>query len=260
MGQAFGMTDVGVVRTSNEDNFLIDAALGLLLVGDGMGGHDAGEVASADALLAVRDFIRDLPRGEAQRPVSAAASYDPDATWSDNTMASVMTLFDAVEYANARIYAKNLAQGNGEGHGMGTTLTGFWQSSECGPLVVFHVGDSRLYRYRDGDLSLLTRDQTLYQQALEEGMVDNLPPRNMLLQAVGPSAVVRPEVKPHTVQPGDVYLLCSDGLHGSVPHGLIADAMAATDATRLDQACADLIAAAKQHGSRDNITALLLAC
>ena len=75
-----------------------------------------------------------------------------------------------------------------------------------------------------------------------------------------PSPAVRPDIKPHTVQGGDIYLLCSDGLYGSVPHGLIAEMMAATNAAQLDRTCADLIAAAKEHGSRDNITALLMAC
>ncbi len=265
MGQAYGMTDVGLVRDSNEDNFLIDPQLGLVMIGDGMGGHEAGEIASADALLAVRDFLANLGE-QARRDLANAGaapsgpvSYDPDATWSDQSMPAVMTLFEAVEFANAQVYAKNLAQGNGDGHGMGTTLTGFWQSYAGGPLVVFHVGDCRLYRYRDGELSLLTRDQTLYQQALEEGLLEHLPPRNMLLQAIGPSPEVRPEVKPYTLQAKDLYLLCSDGLHGSVPHGVIAELMGKTDADHLDQCCAALIAASMEHGSRDNITAVLMA-
>ena len=96
---------------------------------------------------------------------------------------------------------------------MGTTLTGLWQFQKNGPLLVFHVGDSRLYRYRAGEFHQLTRDQTLYQQALEEGLTDNLPPRNMLLQAMGPYETVKPEVKPQPVQAGDLYMLCTDGLH-----------------------------------------------
>jgi protein phosphatase len=253
----YGMTDVGLVRTSNEDNFLIDTELGLVMVADGMGGHEGGEVASAGALAAVRDFVREAGVPEA---ADDQAGYDPDATWSDRTMPAVMTLFEAIEFANTKIYAKNLQRQFIEGSGMGTTLTGFWQSQPGGPLVVCHVGDSRLYRYRGGELSLLTRDQTLYQQALEAGLLDNLPPRNLLLQAVGPSALVKPDVKPHSLQAGDLYLLCTDGLHGSVPHGVMADTLALAGPDTLEQACATLIAAAKTHGSRDNITAVLLAC
>jgi protein phosphatase len=268
MGTAYGMTDVGLVRTSNEDNFLIDTELGLVMVADGMGGHEGGEIASAGVLTAVRDFVREAGVPEAAdnpppAPPTEAddqAYYDPDATWSDRTMPAVMTLFEAIEFANTKIYARNLQRQFIEGSGMGTTLTGFWQSQPGGPLVVCHVGDSRLYRYRGGELSLLTRDQTLYQQALEAGLLDNLPPRNLLLQAVGPSALIKPDVKPHSLQAGDLYLLCTDGLHGSVPHGVMADTLALAGPDTLEQACASLIAAAKALGSRDNITAVLLAC
>ena len=260
LGPAFGASDVGLVRPSNEDNFLIDEQLGLVIVGDGMGGHEGGEIASASAIIAVRDFIRAFSRDRQSNAQPVQVSCDPDATWSDKMMPAVMVLFDAVEFANTRLYEQNLANLNGDGRGMGTTLTGLWQYLDRDRLVVFHVGDSRLYRYRDGQLSLLTRDQTLYQQALDEGHVDYLPARNLLLQAIGPTATVKPEVRSHIYQAGDLYLLCSDGLHGEAPHAAMQEIMARTSADRLEQSCADLIDLAKQHGSRDNITAVLLMC
>lgn len=268
MGKAYGLTDVGVVRTSNEDNFLIDQNLGLIMIADGMGGHEAGEVASKEVLLAMRDFIHKVSPADQKEadgpttfsPAHDASFYDPDATWSDDTMPAIMTLFDAVEFSNSLLFAQNLANQNGEGHGMGTTLTGIWQFQKNGPLLVFHVGDSRLYRYRAGEFHQLTRDQTLYQQALEEGLMDNLPPRNMLLQAMGPYETVKPEIKPYPVQSGDLYMLCTDGLHGSVPHGTIVEIMAKTSAVNLEQTCTELISLAKDHGSRDNITVIMLAC
>jgi serine/threonine protein phosphatase PrpC len=258
LGTAFGLTDVGLVRKSNEDNFLIDTAIGLVVVADGMGGHDGGEIASASAINAVRDHLHAFLA--TSDGVEASPSHDPDATWSDRTMPAVMTLFDAVELANARLHANNIANQYSEGSGMGTTLTGFWQYLDRGRLVVFHVGDSRLYRYRGGQLEMLTRDQTLYQQAIEAGQVDNLPAGNLLLQAIGPSAAVKPDVRSHLYQPGDLYLLCTDGLHGKVPDDTIEGILKNARADQLQQACADLIALAKQHGSRDNITALLLMC
>jgi protein phosphatase len=260
LGTAFGLTDVGLVRQSNEDNFLIDQELGLVVVADGMGGHDGGEIASASAIIAVRDHIRSFLAASDAAGATARPGYDPDATWSDRTMPAVMTLFDAVELANARLHAKNRADLYGEGCGMGTTLTGIWQYLERGRLVVFHVGDSRLYRYRDGKLAMLTRDQTLYQQAIDAGQVDNLPAGNLLLQAIGPSAVVKPDVRSHLYQAGDLYLLCTDGLHGKVPHAAIEGIIRHARADSLQQSCSALIALAKQHGSRDNITALLLLC
>ncbi|MFZ6648526.1 PP2C family protein-serine/threonine phosphatase [Undibacterium sp. TJN25] len=260
LGQAYGVTDVGLVRKSNEDNFLVDEELGLVVVGDGMGGHEGGEIASANAILAMRDYIRAFIQSKNDGNAPVAAEHDPDATWSDETMPAVITLFDAVESANALLYSQNLANNNGGGHGMGTTLTGIWQYLDKGLLVVFHVGDSRLYRYRAGELSILTRDQTLYQQAIEEGIVDNLPARNLLLQAIGPTETIKPDVKSHSYQPGDLFLLCTDGLYGNTPHSGIEEIMRRTHPQSLEQSCLDLIELAKEHGSRDNITAVLVIC
>jgi protein phosphatase len=254
-GPAYGLTDVGVARQSNEDNFLIDPELRLVAVADGMGGHEGGEIAAHLALSALREA---LPAAGPQ-PADAAldAALDPDATWQDEDMAAPLAAHQAVEHANARVHGANLDKGHGEGAGMGATLTGFWQCRPGGPLVVFHVGDSRLYRCRDGDVAVLTRDQTLYQQALEAGACDDLPPRNLLLQAIGPAAAVAPDVELCTARPGDLYLLCSDGLYASTPHAAIAQALAGASARTLDACCAELVELAKTRGSRDNITAVL---
>jgi protein phosphatase len=266
------MTDVGPVRSTNEDNFLIDEELGLVIIGDGMGGHDAGEIASAEAIMAIRDFVKKslaivdddnddtIPCGGMLHLRPLPMSADSDATWSDETMPAVITLFDAVEFANDRLFSQNHAGKRLEGRGMGTTLTGFWNPFDNGPLVVFHVGDSRLYRYRPGDLALLTRDQTLYQQALESGAIDNLPARNLLLQAVGPDPSVKPAIQSHGVVPGDLLMLCTDGLHGSVPHAEIQTVLAGANSDNLQQSCAQLIARAKEYGGRDNITVVLTKC
>lgn len=256
-GSAYGLTDVGLVRLSNEDNFLIEPGQRLVAVADGMGGHDGGEIAAHLALEALRDALARADLKPACVAACAGNALDPDATWQDEHMPAVVAVHDAVDAANARVYGANVRNGHGEGSGMGTTLTGFWQSVPGGPLLVFHVGDSRLYRYRDGELAVLTRDQTMYQQALEAGLADDLPPRNLLLQAIGPTADVTPDVKVCDMQPGDLYLLCSDGLYGNTPHAAIQRAMAGAHAQSLDACCAQLIELAKHHGSRDNITAVL---
>jgi protein phosphatase len=252
-GSAYGLTDVGLVRQSNEDNFLIDSQLGLVAVADGMGGHDGGEIASCLALETLRDALA----ASIPKKASPGDAADPDATWQDEHMPAIVAVHEAVDAANARVYGANVRKGHGEGSGMGTTLTGFWQSLPGGPLVIFHVGDSRVYRYRDGELAVLTRDQTMYQQALEAGVSGDFPPRNLLLQAIGPTAAVTPDVKASTARPGDVYLLCSDGLYGNTPHAAIENALAGAHAQSLEQCCHDLVALAKTHGSRDNITAVL---
>lgn len=252
-GCAYGLTDVGLVRQSNEDNFLIDPALRLVAVADGMGGHDGGEIAAWLALETVREALAAMD----PKKSSPGDAADPDATWQDEHMPAVVAVHEAVDAANTRVYGANMQGGRGEGSGMGTTLTGFWQSLPGGPLVVFHVGDSRLYRYRDGELAVLTRDQTMYQQALEAGVSGDFPPRNLLLQAIGPTATIAPDVKACTPHPGDLYLLCSDGLYGNTPHAAIERVLAGAHAQSLEQCCTELIALAKAHGSRDNITAVL---
>ncbi len=277
-GHAYGMTDVGTVRESNQDNFFISPELGLVVVADGMGGHDAGEIASADAINLLYNFIRAAqaqddapapalsdPGRDTTVPAFRASAFDPaqadpDATWTDATMKAMITLHDAVEFANERMYLTNMANDQAEGAGMGTTLTGMWQVALDGPVFVFHVGDSRLYRCRQGRLAQLTRDQTLYQQALEAGAREPLPARNLLLQALGPASEIKPDLHTQVIAPGDVYLLCSDGLYGESEAHQIESILNAANADNLDTCCAALIEMAKRNGSRDNITALLIKC
>ncbi|WP_295996278.1 protein phosphatase 2C domain-containing protein [Rugamonas sp.] len=253
-----GATDIGVARDNNEDNFLIDADLGLLAVADGMGGHDGGEIASAEAIVLLQRFLhRSLREARADTPPSSDhASAQPD----DAAAPALDTLRHALAYANAGLYQANLDARRADGAGMGTTLTGLWQAAPAAPVLMFHVGDSRLYRRRGGALTQLTRDQTLYQQALDLDAPPPLPPRNVLLQALGPAALVEPELQVLTVAPGDVYLLCSDGMHGDSQAQDIGAIMALARPDNLQRCCHHLIELAKRDGSRDNITVLLLTC
>lgn len=267
LGVAFGVTDTGLLRESNQDNFLISPELGLVAVADGMGGHDAGEIASADAIELLCGFLGAAAHGDgdATVPVLRASDFDPaaldpDGTWTDATMKAMIALHDAVEFANERMYRTNVAQARADGTGMGTTLTGMWQPAPGGPVFLFHVGDSRLYLHRGGRLTQLTRDQTLYQEALERGVAAPLPARNLLLQALGPAPEVRPDLSIHTPAPGDVYLLCSDGLYGDSADADIAAILARARPDNLDACCARLVDMAKRDGGRDNITAVLLRC
>lgn len=246
-----GTSDTGTVRRHNEDRFLLDAALGVAAVADGMGGHQAGAVASTTALAVIHDLL-------AQAPAGADGDDDPERTTIDRRWQAVRTLQHAVGQANAALYARNRARGHADGQGMGTTLTGWQWLPDAAAVASFHVGDTRLYRYRDGVLAQLTRDQTAYQLALEQGGAGALPPQNVLLQALGPLASVAPDIVLHDVRAGDVLLLCSDGLHGWVPHAMLQETVAgATTAVgALDTLCANLVALATAYGSRDNVTAV----
>jgi len=256
-GPAYGLTDIGTVRQSNQDNFLIDPALGIVAVADGMGGHERGEVAAWLALRALQGALAAADPAPAARGAGDDADPHTGGAAQNRHVSAIVAAHRAVDAANAEVYEANVRAGHAEGDGMGTTLTGFWQAWSGGPLVVFHVGDSRLYRLRAGELALLTRDQSLYQQALEAGITQDYPPRNLLLQAIGPTDAVLPDVSLCPLLPGDVYLLCSDGLHGVVPDAAIAQQLQGANARTLDRCCAALVALAKQYGSRDNITAVL---
>ena len=262
-GVAFGMTDIGPVRQENEDNFLIDETLELAMVTDGMGGHAEGAVASATALVAVQQFLRGVVRDTAQHeeggaPALAALAWqDPDATGLDPNTPAIHLASQAIEFANTALYTHNVSHGRKQ-DGMGTTLTGLWQCPFSESLLFFHVGDSRLYRYRAGSLIQLTRDQTLYQQALDMGAIANLPARNLLLQAMGPSPEVTPEIRMLQPECNDLLMLCSDGLHGSVPHGELENALIMASEDTLETTCERLIGLAKAYGGRDNITVLLV--
>lgn len=263
-GLACGLTDTGPVRASNEDNFLIEPSLGLAAVADGMGGHESGEVASADALTWLAHYLRTYTQGHTTLNFRASnfdpVQTDPLATWTIDKLAHMTMLHDALEFTNQRMFQTNVDKRRGDGAGMGTTLTGLWQPGAGGPLYVFHVGDTRLYRLRNGVFTQLTRDHTMYQHALDAGMHDRLPSRNLLMQAVGPAADIRPDFHLEAVEPGDLFLLCSDGLHGTSSAAQIGAMLGTTRGQPLNVRCAQLIQMAKSDGSRDNITVLLIEC
>lgn len=260
LGVAYGMTDIGRVRRANEDNFLIDERLDLAMVADGMGGHQAGGVASTDVLEAIRRHLASAPpAADDDITIPARLAAMLPRTGAEQDVPAFVSLFHALDFANRRLYARNVANGHAEGEGMGTTLTGFWQYRP-GRIIVFHVGDSRLYRYRAGELVLLTRDHTLYQHAIDAGAIDNLPARNLLLQAIGPTSTLSPAIHTEQTQGGDLYLLCSDGLHGKVPAEEITRVLATASVDGIECCCANLIALANDFDGKDNVTAVLALC
>ncbi|KAB5619725.1 serine/threonine-protein phosphatase [Pseudomonas putida] len=251
-GIAFGHSDTGPVRQHNEDHFLIDPRLELLAVADGMGGHQAGALASALALESLRDCLTH------QLAHVARTSSDPDATCQVPSMQALSVLHEALEAVNTRLYAHNHTRQLSEGRGMGTTLTGVWRPQVGGPLLAFHVGDSRLYRYRHGELEQLSRDQTWYQQALDAGHFDRLPARNVLLQAIGPAPRVEPQLWVQAVQAEDLLMLCSDGVHGCLPHHEMARVLEGAGRDNLAASSQRLIRLAAEYGGRDNATVVLV--
>lgn len=248
---AAGQTDVGRVRSRNEDSFHLNTVRGLAVVCDGMGGHAGGDIASRTAVEAVTAIIATHDRAEANRKPQTVAEEERAAAGAASLART------AVVAANRRIHALNRQRGFAEGRGMGTTLVGLWRVPESGHVVVFHAGDSRLYRLRDGELRLLTRDHSLYQLWLDNGRRGPPPHRNIIVRALGTGDQLEPDIAIHDLAPDDLYLLCSDGLTGIVPEGVIQRILTQQPPPSAEDACARLIDIANSAGGPDNITVIL---
>lgn len=243
-----GGSDVGRQRAHNEDAILVDSERKLVVLADGMGGYQAGEVASQLAVDVVREESGDatLSEGELGR-------IDPDTGIS----VAMRQLRSAIEKANNRICS--VARGRDELNGMGTTIVAarFFD----GRVGITHVGDSRCYRLRDTVLEQLTRDHSYVQDQLEKGLISeddakHSPQKNLITRALGIDAIAEADVHEFRTRPGDVYLLCSDGLSDLVDDETIGRLLA-TDNTP-EQHVALLIDEANANGGRDNISVILV--
>lgn len=237
----FSQTDTGRARTNNEDAVAIDADLGIAVLADGMGGYNAGEVASGMAC----EFIRaELGRWLAEASISA----------SDADVKRAMDI--CVDNANRAIF--EAANSNVQFAGMGTTLVlGVFRP---GRLLMGHVGDSRGYRFRAGKLQRITKDHSLLQEQIDAGVITPEQAavsanKNLVTRAVGVEDTVLLEAHVHELQTGDVVLMCSDGLSDMLDDEQIGLVLGAHDSL-LDAGNA-LIAAANEAGGRDNIAVLL---
>lgn len=241
-------TDVGRVRDHNEDNFLVDRKLQLYIVCDGMGGHAAGEVASATAVNVVRETLL------YNRAVIDGFEADSPTTTAGDVRELLAT---AVETANSRIYERGLA--SQAQRGMGTTLSLLMLLKGRG--FVAHVGDSRIYRLRGGAVEQITRDHSLVEEMLtqqSELSREELEARykNAITRAVGVTAAVEVDTADFPLHPGDRYLLCSDGLHGYFERPGQLEKL--IQISGLDKAAETMIRFANSAGGKDNITALLV--
>lgn len=240
-------TDAGEVRPDNEDAVFGDAALGLAILADGMGGYRAGEVASgmATALLA-------------QSLVATLDDREPQQFDADGERVAHRQLRERIERANAEIYFA--AQSEPQYYGMGTTLVVAWFYDNM--VTLAHLGDSRAYRLRGNLFERLTHDHSLLQQQLDSGIISAEEARfsrskNLVTRALGVDLTVEPEIRDFSVRPGDVYLLCSDGLNDMVGDVEIAAAMRAL-AGDPAEAAQRLVQMANENGGRDNISVILV--
>lgn len=253
------VSDVGLTRNLNEDSYGIDEKLGLLLVADGMGGHDAGEVASRQVVALIHDYLNRYthPLDDEATEILGATTEDSDSTWEDLPNPVIAAVTEALDYANSRLYHLNRQRGYPDGHGMGTTVAGFWRIGVLDEAAIFHVGDSRLYLYRASRLVQLTRDHTLYQQWISSGRIGPAPSQNIILRSLGSSARVNPDVRLQSLQQGDLILICTDGLTSMISDTQIESTLANAEPDRLQASCESLVAQANAAGGKDNVTVLL---
>ena len=246
--KAFGLTHVGRQRQHNEDAFLVEDDALLFLVADGMGGHAAGEIASRIAVDSISEFILHTKEDDGTWP----HAYDEHFKRSTNR------LMAAVRMANTRVL--EAMRKDARLRGMGTTVVACMADDTT--VSVAHVGDSRAYMIRDGQLSRITTDHSwVFEQVqagrLTEAEAEKHPLRNVITRALGGALQVTPDASEIESKPGDVFLLCSDGLTGMVPESEIQRIVTASSGD-LKKACQQLIDAANERGGLDNVTAVLV--
>jgi serine/threonine protein phosphatase PrpC len=242
-----GQTHPGMVRSHNEDSISFDPELGLVVLADGMGGYNAGEVASGIAVSVLASEVR-----------HQLENASPEDQNEGGEELGVQLLRDNVKKANLSIF--HAAQSQPQYAGMGTTIvTALFYDNR---VAVAHVGDSRMYRLRGEELESITRDHSLLQEQIDSGLISKADARlsknkNLVTRAVGIDSEVEPELHVHEVQVGDVYALCSDGLNDMVEDDDISATLQMLK-NNLSLAATQLIQLANDNGGRDNVSVILV--
>ena len=237
-------TDVGLKRTNNEDNFAVIQSAGLYVLADGMGGHASGQVASTMCVSHVAQYICEMARQPGFK-----LSFPTKPEWSFEAK----LLANAIMYANERVFIQSCKDRSMEG--MGTTVTAIFNAPHG--LVLAHVGDSRIYRVRKGEITQMTRDHSLMNHLIDKGELRpedaaNFANKNVILRAIGLKDEVEVDIKEVPREKGDIYMMCSDGLSDLVSDSMICKTIA--EAHTLDDACSSLIGLALKAGGKDNVT------
>jgi serine/threonine protein phosphatase PrpC len=241
-----GKTDVGCVRTNNEDNFGFDSRHGIFVVCDGMGGQAAGEVASKMGVDILLDYFRN------QIPAAAKQSLN-----GQNGSSGAQNLANAIQLANKTIFQAG-QQNNGR-NGMGSTIVAALVRGNS--LAIANVGDSRIYLVRHGTIQQLTQDHSLVMEQVRRGYItleqaQQSEMQNIILRALGSEEVVEADIEDLVALPGDILIMASDGLTRYVPDE---DILKIVQGPRgLQQACGELVRKARECGGDDNITCLLV--
>lgn len=242
-----GQTETGLVRDHNEDTINWNENIALAILADGMGGHRGGEMASAITVSTVLESITEKNKKLNTGETDEETGYSAES----------MLVHEAVAQANKNVHESSEA--NAQYRGMGTTVVVllFYDNR----FTVAHVGDSRLYRLRDGELEQITRDHSLMQELVDRGFYTpeqarNSLNKNLVTRAVGIDSKVQIDIQEDIAMVDDIYLLCSDGVTDMIEDDLIKSAMA-ENSDDLETAAEEIIRLSNQYGGKDNISALL---
>ncbi|MDP2134645.1 MAG: Stp1/IreP family PP2C-type Ser/Thr phosphatase [Sulfuritalea sp.] len=239
-------TDPGMVRSNNEDSVTANATRGFAVLADGMGGYNAGEVASG---MATTMLGSELDKAFLEREPSSDVG---GKSWAQASLETQMALVNSAIYQSSQTQPQYA--------GMGTTLVvAVFHDNK---VTVGHIGDSRMYRLRGEDFQQITRDHSLLQEQIDAGLISveqarHSQNKNLVTRAVGIDPEVAAEIHDHEVLPGDVYLLCSDGLNDMVEDEEIAMTLGALSAN-LELCAMQLIQMANDNGGRDNVSVILV--
>lgn len=243
---ASGISDPGRVRTDNQDSIYLDKEGHFALLADGMGGHERG----AEASQAVIEIL------QAHLQPELILSELKDITNVEGVPSDILCLFSLVDKgvskANSVIYDRN--QKAGLERYMGSTLVGL-ASFEIGHVIWFHVGDSRLYRWRDSKLQCITNDHSVYAEWLRKGRSGKEPAKNIVTRAIGPREGVVPDIEWEECRKDDTYILCSDGLNDMLTDEEIADILKSDN--DVDDTAKRLVDAANEAGGKDNTSVVV---
>ena len=242
-----GRSNTGMVRSNNEDKIGEDQEIGLVVLADGMGGYKGGEVASRIAVNTILEELR------SEIPKLSPGQIDEQTGYTKESLAARKS----VVKANESIFSVSTSEP--QYRGMGTTLVmGIFYDNQ---ITIAHVGDSRMYRFRDGNLQQVTVDHTLLQELVDRGFytqeeANSSLNKNLVTRALGIEGSIAVDIKEDLAMPGDIYLLCSDGLTDMVDDQEIHATVTAFK-DNLDQLADKLISLANENGGRDNVSVLL---
>ncbi len=247
----FSLTDVGLRRQNNEDSVLVDERLGLFLLADGMGGHNAGETASRLAVTSIQKFFEEYENAS-EEVIDQLQPFPHELPLPGKKLIYTIIRANTIVTESADLAS--------EYRGMGTTIVALLVSHDS--IFAAHVGDSRIYLRRKGEFSQITEDHSVFFEELKKGFLtreqlDQLPFKNRLTRALGHMGKAKVDMKVVPPHKGDVFLLCSDGLTDMVDDDAIGEIISQHQ-DDLEECAHVLVESAKAHGGADNISVVLL--